>query len=173
MDSLSDYYDFIQKLDINRTFTIKTNKNLYKLTTLPEYKITISNETETQFITEEVFNETINQTVNVTREVEVPKVIKEVIGMQDIGLNLYEAPKTNIKMGLDLVGGSRVVLKPQEKISQQDMDFTIGNIKERLNVFGLSDLIVRQASDLESNDFIIVEIAGATKEEVRSLLASQ
>ncbi len=173
MNTLKDYYYFAQTLDVNRTFTIKTNKNIYKLTTLPEYRITILNETETQVITEQVFNETLNETVNVTKTIEVPKVIKEVIGMQDIGLSLYSAPTTNIKKGLDLIGGSRVVLKPQEKISSQDLDFTIDNIKQRLNVFGLTDIIVRPASDLEGNDFIIVEIAGTTKEEVRSLLASQ
>lgn len=173
VNTLEDYYNFVKTLEPNRTFTIKTNKNIYKLTALPEYKITVLNETEIQNITEEVFNETLNQTTLITKQIEVPKIKKELIGVADPGLGLYPAPTTNLRKGLDLSGGSRVVLKPEEKISQQDMDFTIENIKTRLNVFGLSDIIVRQASDLEGNDFIIVEIAGATKEEVRSLLASQ
>jgi len=173
VNTLEEYYAFANTLDINRTFTIKTNKNIYKLIALPEYKITVLNETENQTITEQIFNETLNQTVNVTKEVEVQKIEKEIIGVEDIGLGLYVAPTTNLRKGLDLSGGSRVVLKPQEKISQQDLDFTLDNIKTRLNVFGLTDIVVRQAADLEGNDFIIVEIAGATKEEVRSLLASQ
>ncbi|MBN2458791.1 hypothetical protein JXB28_00755 [Candidatus Woesearchaeota archaeon] len=173
VNTLEDYYAFANSLDINRTFTIKTNKNIYRLTSQPEYKITVLNETEIQEVTEEVFNETLNQTVNVTREIEVPRIEREIIGVADIGLGLYPAPTTNLRKGLDLSGGSRVVLKPEGKISQQDMDFTLDNIKTRLNVFGLTDIIVRQSADLEGNDFIIVEIAGATKEEVRSLLASQ
>ncbi|MBN2053178.1 hypothetical protein JW756_06770 [Candidatus Woesearchaeota archaeon] len=173
VNSLQDYYDFVQTLEPNRSFTIKTNKNIYKLVALPEYEITYLNETETQIITEQVFNETLNQTINVTRTVEVQKFEKELIGVADIGLNLYLAPKNNIRKGLDLIGGSRVVLRPQEKISQQDFDFTIDNIKQRLNVYGLTDLVVRPASDLEGNDFIIVEIAGATQEEVKTLIASQ
>jgi preprotein translocase subunit SecD len=173
INTLEEYFDFVNNLEINRTFTIKTNKNIYKLTTLPEYKITTLNETEFQNITEEMYNETTNQTITINKTIEVPKVKKEIIGVADVGLTLYNAPTTNIRRGLDLIGGSRVVLKPQEKISQQDLDFTIDNIKERLNVFGLTDIVVRPASDLQGNDFIIVEIAGTTKEEVKSLLASQ
>nr|MCK4929672.1 hypothetical protein [Nanoarchaeota archaeon] len=171
--SLKDYYDFVNTLEINRTFTIKTNKNIYKLTALPEYKITYLNETENKTIIEEVYNETTNETVNVTKTIEVQKFEKELIGVADIGLALYLAPTTNIRKGLDLSGGSRVMLEPEDKISKQDLDFTIDNIKQRLNVFGLTDIIVRPASDLEGNDFIIVEIAGATKEEVKDLLAKQ
>jgi hypothetical protein len=170
---LSDYYNFTQTLGPNRSFTIKTNKNIYRVMTKPIYNTTVLNETELQNITEQVFNETLNQTVNVTKSVEVAKIRRDVIGVEDIGLSLYDAPTNNIRKGLDLSGGSRVVLRPTEKISQQDFDFTIDNIKERLNVFGLSDITVRSASDLERNNFIVVEIAGATKEEVNSLLANQ
>jgi preprotein translocase subunit SecD len=53
------------------------------------------------------------------------------------------------------------------------MDIIVANIKERLNVFGLSDIIVRTATDLSGAEYIIVEIAGANKEEVRNLLAQQ
>jgi preprotein translocase subunit SecD len=175
INSLADYYEFVGTLGINRTFTIKTNKNIYKLTTKPLYNITYLNETELQNITEQFYNETLNQTINITKTIEVQKTIKETIGVEDIGLSLYLAPKNNIRKGLDLIGGSRVVLKPQENVSQQDLDSTMDNIKQRLNVYGLSDIIVRQASDspLGGNKFIIVEIAGTTKEEVKSLLASQ
>lgn len=172
LNTVKEYYEFVSTLDINRTFTIKTNKNIYKLTALPEYKVTVLNETETQLITEEVFNETLNQTVNITKTIEVPKIKSELIGVADIGLGLYPAPTTNLRKGLDLSGGSRVVLKPEGRINQTDFDFTIDNIKQRLNVFGLTDIIVRSAADL-TGKFIIVEIAGATKEEVRSLLAQQ
>jgi len=175
VNSLADYYNFTNRLDINRTFTIKTNKNIYKLTTKPAYNITYLNETELQNITEQIYNATLNQTVNITRTIEVQKTQVEIIGMADVGLSLYLAPKNNIRKGLDLIGGSRVVLKPQSNVSQQDLDSTMDNIKQRLNVYGLSDIIVRQASDspIGGNKFIIVEIAGTTKEEVKSLLATQ
>lgn len=175
VNTLEEYYNFVNNMGLNRTFTIKTNKNIYKLTTLPLYNVTILNETEFRNVTEYVYNATLNQTFNITTTIEVNKTKSELMGVADIGLNLYLAPKNNIRKGLDLIGGSRVVLKPIGNVSQQDLDSTTDNIKQRLNVYGLSDIVVRQASDspLGGNKFIIVEIAGTTKEEVKSLLASQ
>lgn len=164
-----DYYEFVEDLPVNKTFTLQTNRQFYRITTKELIKETVLNETEMKVFEE--FNETLNKTVNVTRE--VPKVLREVLGTEDIGLTVYDAPKNNIRKGLDLSGGTRVVLEPEEKISSEDVDVIIANIKERLNVFGLSDITVRSANDLGGTTFIIVEIAGANKEEVRELLASQ
>jgi preprotein translocase subunit SecD len=91
----------------------------------------------------------------------------------DLGMKVYNAPTSNLKKGLDLEGGTRVVLKPVKKISREDLELTINNLKERLNVFGLSDIVIRAASDLAGDDFIVIEIAGVTEEEVKELLASQ
>lgn len=90
-----------------------------------------------------------------------------------VGLKVKEVPFSNLKKGLDLEGGVRVLLKPTEKISQEDLDTTIESLKERLNVYGLSDIVVRSASDLSGDDFILIEIAGASEEEVKELLAKQ
>src|SRR3989344_9372077 len=54
---------------------------------------------------------------------------------EDIGLRVYEAPKTNIRKGLDLQGGTRVLLQPEVMLSQFDMSVLIDNMKERLNVY--------------------------------------
>lgn len=168
-----DYYDYVSDLDINRTIRVKTTKSLYTITILPDYKETILNETEFITTTQEVFNETLNQTVNVTITEEVPKVLKEFIGTQDVGLVVYDAPTSNIRQGLDLSGGTRVILEPDEEVDDSEFEIVISNIKERLNVYGLSDITVRKSSDLQGNKFIVVEIAGANKEEVKELLANQ
>ena len=91
----------------------------------------------------------------------------------DLGLTVYNAPSSNIRKGLDLEGGTRVLLKPEEKISDEDLETTIDNLKERLNVYGLSDIVIRSASDLAGDDFILIEIAGVTEEEVKELLSRQ
>ncbi|MBI2151999.1 hypothetical protein HYU21_04695 [Candidatus Woesearchaeota archaeon] len=95
------------------------------------------------------------------------------LGLTDLGLKVYDAPTSNIKKGLDLEGGTRVVLKPLEDLSKDNLELTIANLKERLNVFGLSDIVVRGASDLAGNDFIIIELAGVTEDEVKELLSKQ
>ncbi len=91
----------------------------------------------------------------------------------DLGLKVYDAPTSNLRKGLDLEGGTRVLLKPQEQISAEDLESTVDTLKERLNIYGLSDVTVRSASDLSGAKFILIEIAGVTEEEVRDLLAKQ
>lgn len=97
---------------------------------------------------------------------------------RELGLSVYDAPTSNIRKGLDLDGGTRVLLQPEKKLSEDEIGILIENMKQRLNVYGLSDLIIREANDLpppigSGNQYIVVEIAGATKEEVRDLLAKQ
>ncbi len=163
----------ITALGVNKSFTLQTNQNLYSLTTQAEYETIILNETELVNVTEYVYNETTNETTNFTRQELRNKTEQRYVGVEDVGLTVFDAPTNNIRQGLDLSGGTRVILQPAEPVSQQDLDIIVANIKERLNVFGLSDLVVRTATDLNKNDFIVVEIAGANQEEVRELIAKQ
>ena len=173
------YYNHISTIGPNRTIQIKTTNSLYRLTTREKFEVLKLNETEEKIITEIVEkNVTINgtsTTVNETLEktITVPKILKISKGTEDIGLRVYESPKTNIRKGLDLQGGTRVLLQPEVKLNQYDIGVLIDNMKERLNVYGLSDIVVRDASDLLDNQYIIVEIAGASEEEIKDLLARQ
>ncbi len=95
-----------------------------------------------------------------------------------LGLGVYNVPRTNIRKGLDLEGGTRVLLQPLEELNPTDRGFLLDSMRQRLNVYGLSDLVIREAADLPpplgtGNQYIVVEIAGATQEEVRNLLAQQ
>lgn len=97
----------------------------------------------------------------------------------DLGIRIYDAPKNNIKKGLELQGGTRVLLQPEEKLDENTLEDLILNMEQRLNVYGLSDIVLKKASDLpvylggSGKQFIVVEIAGANEEEVRNLLAKQ
>src|SRR3989344_4991584 len=173
------YYNHISTIGPNRTIQIKTTNSLYRLTTREKFEVLKLNETEEKIITEIVEkNVTINgtsTTVNETLEktITVPKILKISKGTEDIGLRVYESPKTNIRKGLDLQGGTRVLLQPEVKLNQYDIGVLIDNMKERLNVYGLSDIVIRDAGDLSGNQYIVVEIAGATEEEIKDLLARQ
>ncbi|MFH1409289.1 MAG: hypothetical protein ABIH34_05255 [Nanoarchaeota archaeon] len=180
LEDLAEYHDYLSQLPPQQTFTIKTTENLYRLTTKPIIKLTVTNETtlqkvnRTTYINATLINGTIIQQP-VTREeiIEVPVVIEEILGTEDIGLTLAPAPLSNIKRGLDLQGGSRVLLQPEYKVSAEDLDLILDNLKERLNIFGLTDVVVRDAGDLSGNQYIIVEIAGANEKEIRDLLGQQ
>ncbi|HDP73940.1 MAG TPA: hypothetical protein ENN46_03240 [Candidatus Woesearchaeota archaeon] len=90
-----------------------------------------------------------------------------------LGLNVYDAPENNIRFGLEIVGGTRAILQPTGEYNESDIDFVLQSLKERLNVYGLSDVVVRLSRDLEGRSFIVVEIAGATSEEIVQLLSQQ
>ena len=173
IDSVEDYYAYVNSFEANKLIIIETNKGTYELTTEYKYDIKELNETETITTTTEVFDEATNQMKNVTETKEVPKIEKTIIGVADIGLGVYEAPSNNLKKGLDLEGGTRVILEPAEEISPDDASMIIENINQRLNVYGLSDIVVKSVSDFDGKNYILVEIAGANQEEVRDLLAKQ
>ena len=179
IDTVEDYYDFVNELRVNQSIQIKTNKGLYRLTVREKTKTIELNETIEKEIEEVIkVNETINGTIKevnktINKTIEVPKTKTISLGVEDIGLRVYEASKSNIRKGLDLQGGTRVLLQPEGKQSKQDLEMLMDNMKQRLNVYGLSDLTIRDAGDLSGNQYIIVEIAGANEEELRSLLAKQ
>ncbi len=174
-----DYYNYVRILKPNQSVQIKTNKGLYRLTTREEIEIIELNETVEKTIEEIItINKTINGTIvetneTITKTIEVPKTEKLSKGTEDIGLRVVNAPTTNIRKGLDLQGGTRVLLQPETKLEQKDLASLIDTMEERLNVYGLSDLIIRDASDLTGNQYILVEIAGANEEEIRNLLGKE
>ncbi|MCF7871857.1 hypothetical protein K9L97_02375 [Candidatus Woesearchaeota archaeon] len=173
INTIKEYYDSIEQFQINDTFTIKTNKKTYFITINPLINLTLTNETETTLINRTTVNETTNETITEEIETEKPVYKEEIIGKQDIGITVYDRPTSNVKKGLDLEGGTRVLLKPQEEINDEDMDIIVENIKQRLNVFGVSDITVRPTRDFFGNQFISVEIAGTNEDQIKELLTQQ
>ena len=177
--NVEDYYNYINTLSANQSIQIKTNKALYRLTTREIIEVIELNETITKTIEEiTTINKTVNGTLveinkTILKTIEVPKTKKISKGVEDIGISVFNAPTTNIKKGLDLQGGTRVLLQPEKVLHPVDLQSLIDTMGERLNVYGLSDLVIRDASDLTGNQYIIVEIAGANEEEIRNLLAKQ
>jgi preprotein translocase subunit SecD len=84
-----------------------------------------------------------------------------------------EIEKTKIKTGLDISGGARALVKPTVEIDDKELDDLIAVSRERFNVFGLSDVKITGASDLEGNKFMLVEVAGATPDDLESLISEQ
>src|SRR3989338_9677815 len=78
----------------------------------------------------------INRTARIETNRNIYSVLtkKGVDGSLDLGLNVYPAPTTNLRKGLDLEGGTRVLLQPAEAVSQENLELTIANLKARLNV---------------------------------------
>ncbi len=89
-------------------------------------------------------------------------------------ITVSNIPKTNIRLGLDLVGGARALVQAQGlKLSSSQVADLVSVTQNRLNEFGLTDLQVAPVSDLSGNNFMLIEIAGATPNDLQSLIAQQ
>lgn len=89
-------------------------------------------------------------------------------------ITVSKIPMTNLKFGLDLVGGSRALIKAQEKdLSFEEVTDLVDIVSNRFNVYGITDMDIRSISDLGGNHFMLVEIAGATPEDLRGLISQQ
>ena len=95
------------------------------------------------------------------------------IKSNDIGLAVSSVAASNLKKGLELAGGTRVLLETSEKITDLERNDLIAVMENRLNVYGLSDLKIKAADDLLGNKYILIEISGATEKEVRELIEKQ
>ena len=89
-------------------------------------------------------------------------------------ITVSKIPKTNILTGLDISGGSRALIKAQDKqLTQSDTNDLVDIIRNRLNVYGLEDIKVSKINDLSGDNYVSVEIAGTTPDDLRDLISQQ
>src|SRR3989338_245864 len=179
ISNIIDYHNLVDNLEINSTLKIATDKKLYYLVIRPKTETIVFDELIPKEIIEKIIDPKSNETINVTKTVMVNKTVTNILGPEEIGLEIYNAPTSNIRKGLDLQGGTRVLLEPEEQISNDEMTQLLESMKQRLNVYGLSDITVTQASNLpvylggSGKQYVLIEIAGASKQEVTELLSKQ
>lgn len=90
-----------------------------------------------------------------------------------LGLTVEKPSSTNLNFGLDLVGGTRVLLKPETNVSDATMQQIVGTLETRINVFGLKEAKFQTINDVTGEKYVQIEMAGGSKEEVENLLAKQ
>ncbi len=89
-------------------------------------------------------------------------------------ISVADLPKSRIKLGLDLTGGARALVKPvNATLSAEKISELVDLMNERFNVYGIGDTTVRDVLDLEGNRFVLIEIAGATPDDIETLVAQQ
>lgn len=112
----------------------------------------------------------LNQTVRITTN---KKAYDPFIFNGDLGISIGEVATSNLRKGLELQGGTRVLLKPVGTATVQDIEDIKASISNRLDVYGVSDMKIKSSKDLSGNNYIAIEISGTTKDEVRELVAQQ
>ncbi|MGC9309559.1 MAG: PDZ domain-containing protein [Candidatus Nanoarchaeia archaeon] len=85
-----------------------------------------------------------------------------------------EIGNTRLQTGLDIQGGARaLVTAKNESLSSSDLQDLISIVEQRLNIYGLTDVQLREVSDLSNNHFMLVEIAGSTPQDLQALITEQ
>ena len=93
---------------------------------------------------------------------------------ESLGLSVREEPRSNIRLGIELEGGSRLILKTQETLSQSDFDLLVDTLQSRLDVYGASGTRVNKLDDAFSDDqYIIIESISSNKNDIFELVQRQ
>jgi len=91
-----------------------------------------------------------------------------------LNFTVGETPRSNIKTGLDLSGGARALVKAENiSLTQSQLQDLVAVTSQRLNTFGLRDIVVKSTSDLGGNSYMLIEVAGATPQNLKELIAEQ
>lgn len=85
-----------------------------------------------------------------------------------------DIPSTNLKTGLDLGGGARALVKAKDhELTQEEVTDLVNIVSNRFNVYGISEMSIKSITDLTGNNFMLVEIAGATPDDMENLISQQ
>lgn len=91
-----------------------------------------------------------------------------------LGITVSKIPSSKLSFGMDLIGGTRVLLKPIGNVSEELLDQTITGLENRINTYGLREAKFQKVNDATSGiTYVQIEMAGGSREEIDSLLAQQ
>lgn len=92
---------------------------------------------------------------------------------ETLAITVKDLPKSNIKTGLDLQGGARALVQPNVTLSETELEDLIQISNTRFNAYGLSDVQIKGVNDLNGNKFMLIEVAGATPQDLEELISQQ
>lgn len=130
-----------------------------------------------QISTLEEYNTLMNELVPRTEPIRIELTTKTATAIfftnESLGLTVQNAPHTRLKAGLDIQGGARALVRPEQEITDAQLTDLIAVSNNRFNVFGISDVKIRGVRDLQGNKFMLIEVAGATPTDLEELVAKQ
>ena len=91
-----------------------------------------------------------------------------------LGISVGEEARSNIRLGIELEGGSRLILKTNDTLSDADFELLVNTLQSRLDVYGASGTKVNSLEDAFSDDqFIIIESISSNKNDIFELVKRQ
>ena len=77
-----------------------------------------------------------------------------------IGIDVMDIDKTNLEFGLDIRGGTRILLQPKGNISGDMIDQIIATLQTRANIYGLREVRFVPIRSIGGENFVEIEAAG-------------
>ncbi len=160
--------------------SVERNSSIYEAGLRPKMIITSINGIQISNLQDyaQAFEDFTNTFANERQKLIIQTEDTEIIGLFNKNVSnditIQNIPKTRIITGLDLQGGVRALVSAENhSLTSSELDDLISVTKERLNVYGLSDVNIRQRSDSSGNNYMSVEIAGSSPSDLENLIAQQ
>ena len=90
-----------------------------------------------------------------------------------LGIDVMDVDRTNLDFGLDIKGGTRILLQPRENASGEMIDQIIATLQTRANIYGLKEVRFFPIKSIGGGYFVQIEAAGLGREIVTDLLSKQ
>jgi preprotein translocase subunit SecD len=90
-----------------------------------------------------------------------------------LGIDVAPIQNSNLNFGLDLRGGTRIILKPTENATKETIDQVISTLQTRANLYGLREMNFIPIRDASGEYYVLIEVAGISRDIVDDLLSTQ
>ncbi len=90
-----------------------------------------------------------------------------------LGIDVAPIQRNNLEFGLDLRGGTRIILRPSENATKETIDQVISTLQTRANLYGLSEMNFVPLRDSGGDYLVLVEVAGINRNIVDDLLSTK
>ena len=88
-----------------------------------------------------------------------------------LGFSVRDKASSNIRLGIELEGGSRLILSPVSELDEEQYTQLVNNLQSRLDVYGASGTKVNKLEDAFSSEkYVIVESISSNKNDIFELI---
>ena len=107
---------------------------------------------------------------NITLTVNAKKVTLPV--GNNLGIEVRDRERTNLEFGLDINGGTRILLEPRGNITEETLYQTTSTLETRANVYGLQEIKIQPI--ITADSFLIqIDASGVQRNAIEDLLTTQ
>ncbi len=122
----------------------------------------------------EILKEKTNLSEDTKTIIQTKKAEYIVFSNNPLEFSVSEVPKSNLRWGLDLAGGSRAVIQAENhSLTLTEANDLVDIMRNRFNAYGVSEMNLKPVNDLNGNYFVLIEIAGATPRDLKNLVSQQ